>query len=85
MWQKPGPQGRGAAGAARGPRGPRGRRGTADDDARARSATLGALNRAGYPKNQYVRPYMKRDGSQVAGYWRNSSTDGLPTCRVVTC
>jgi len=46
---------------------------------------FGELNAAGYPKNQYVRPYIKRDGTQVGGYWRNSPSDGLPTCRVVSC
>lgn len=46
---------------------------------------FGELNGAGYPKNQYVRPYIRRDGTAVTGYWRNSPSDGLPTCRVISC
>ncbi len=46
---------------------------------------FGQLNAAGFPKNQYVRPYVRRDGTMVSGYWRNSPTDGLPTCHVITC
>jgi len=46
---------------------------------------FGEANAAGFPKNQYVRPYVRRDGTHVSGYWRNSPTDGLPTCRVISC
>lgn len=46
---------------------------------------FGTTNNAGFPRNQYVRPYVRRDGTPVSGYWRNSPTDGLPTCRVITC
>lgn len=46
---------------------------------------FGELNGAGYPKNQYVRPYVRRDGTSVSGYWRNSPTDGLPTCHIISC
>jgi hypothetical protein len=42
-------------------------------------------NAAGFPRNQYVRPYARSDGTLVGGYWRNDPTDGLPTCRVVSC
>jgi hypothetical protein len=49
------------------------------------AAGFGELNAAGYPKNQYVRPYVRRDGTMVSGYWRNSPSDGLPTCRVISC
>jgi hypothetical protein len=45
----------------------------------------GQLNGAGFPKNQYVRSYLRRDGTFVNGYWRNSPTDGLPTCRIIRC
>jgi hypothetical protein len=45
----------------------------------------GQLNRAGFPKNQYVRSYLRRDGTFVQGYWRNSPTDGLPTCHIIRC
>jgi hypothetical protein len=46
---------------------------------------FGTTNDAGFPRDQYVRPYVRRDGTPVAGYWRNSPTDGLPTCDVITC
>lgn len=42
-------------------------------------------NAAGFPKNQYVRGYVRRDGTYVRPYWRNSPHDGLPTCRIITC
>lgn len=42
-------------------------------------------NAAGFPKNQYVRPYVRKDGTAVGGYWRNSPSDGLPTCKVISC
>lgn len=45
----------------------------------------GGFNEAGFPKNQYVRPYLRRDGTFVHGYWRNSPSDGLPTCRIIRC
>jgi hypothetical protein len=45
----------------------------------------GQLNGAGFPKNQYVRSYLRRDGTFVNAYWRNSPTDGLPTCRIIRC
>ena len=46
---------------------------------------FGEVNAAGFPKNQYVRPYVRRDGTYISGYWRNSPTDGLPTCRIISC
>jgi hypothetical protein len=46
---------------------------------------FGELNAAGFPKDQYVRSYVRRDGTMVSGYWRNSPNDGLPTCRVISC
>jgi hypothetical protein len=46
---------------------------------------FGEVNPAGFPKNQYVRPYIRRDGTYVSGYWRNSPSDGLPTCRIISC
>lgn len=45
----------------------------------------GELNGAGFPKNQYVRPYIRQDGTSVRGHWRNSPTDGLPTCQIIDC
>jgi hypothetical protein len=49
------------------------------------AAGFGELNAAGFPKNQYVRSYVRRDGTFVHSYWRNSPSDGLPTCRVISC
>src|SRR5262249_39660917 len=49
------------------------------------AAGFGGYNAAGFPKNQYVRSYIRRDGTFVRGYWRNSPTDGLPTCRIINC
>ena len=46
---------------------------------------FGEFNAAGFPKNQYVRPYVRRDGTAVSGYWRNSPADGLPSCRIISC
>jgi hypothetical protein len=46
---------------------------------------FGGYNAAGFPKNQYVRSYVRRDGTFVGSYWRNSPTDGLPTCRIIRC
>jgi hypothetical protein len=45
----------------------------------------GQLNGAGYPKNQYVSPYFRRNGTYVQGYWRNSPSDGLRTCSIIRC
>jgi hypothetical protein len=49
------------------------------------AAGFGGYNAAGFPKNQYVRSYFRRDGTFVHSYWRNSPTDGLPTCRIIRC
>ena len=46
---------------------------------------FGEFNAAGFPKNQYVRPYVRSDGTYVSSYWRNSPDDGLPTCKVISC
>ena len=46
---------------------------------------FGELNAAGFPKNQYVRPYVRSNGTFVSGYWRNSPSDGLPTCTIIHC
>lgn len=45
----------------------------------------GELNEAGFPKNQYVRPYTRKDGTHVDGYYRNSPSDSLPTCHYISC
>jgi hypothetical protein len=45
----------------------------------------GQLNRAGYPKNQYVSPYFRSNGTYVGGYWRNSPNDSFRTCSIIRC
>jgi hypothetical protein len=45
----------------------------------------GQLNRAGYPKNQYVSPYFRSNGTYVGGYWRNSPNDSYRTCSIIRC
>jgi hypothetical protein len=42
-------------------------------------------NDAGFPENQYVRPYTRRDGTRVDGYYRNSPSDSLPTFIYISC
>jgi hypothetical protein len=59
--------------------------GSSVNDPDANAAGFGQLNAAGFPKNQYVRPYVRQDGTFVSGYWRNSPADGLPTCQVISC
>ena len=46
---------------------------------------FGEDNAAGFPRNQYVRSYVRSDGTMVSGYWRNDPSDGLPTCEVISC
>ena len=45
----------------------------------------GQLNAAGFPKNQYVSPYVTKSGKYVGGHYRNSPADGLRTCSIVRC
>jgi hypothetical protein len=49
------------------------------------SSYYGQPNAAGFPKNQYVHAYHTKSGKYVSGYWRNSPTDGYPTCKVIHC
>lgn len=49
------------------------------------AAGFGGYNAAGFPKNQYVRSYVRSNGTFVQGYWRNSPTDGVPTCQIISC
>jgi hypothetical protein len=49
------------------------------------SSYYGQPNGAGFPKNQYVPGYITKSGKYVSGYWRNSPTDGYPTCKVIHC
>ena len=45
----------------------------------------GQLNRAGYPKNQYVSPYFRSNGTYVGGYLGNSPHDSYRTCSIIRC
>ena len=49
------------------------------------AAGFGETDAAGLPKNQYVRSYIRTDGTFVLGYWRNSPDDGVSACSVVGC
>ena len=49
------------------------------------SSYYGQPNAAGFPKNQYVSGYVTQSGKYVSGYWRNSPTDGYPTCTIIHC
>jgi len=44
-----------------------------------------SVNAARSPTNQYVRPYVRRDGTFADGWWRNSPSDGPRICRVISC
>ena len=46
---------------------------------------FGEVNAAGHVKNQYVRPYIRNNGTFVPGHWRYSNIDGQPTCKVIRC
>ena len=38
-----------------------------------------------FAKNQYVRAYVRTDGTFVPGHWIRAVTDGRPTCKIVFC
>jgi hypothetical protein len=59
--------------------------GTSVDIPDPSAAGFGETDAAGLPKNQYVRSYIRSDGTFVSGYWRNSPSDGVSTCSVVGC
>jgi hypothetical protein len=59
--------------------------GSASEMPNPTASGFGELNAAGFPKNQYVRSYFRKDGTHVDGYWRNSPSDGLPTCQIISC
>ena len=46
---------------------------------------FGEVNAAGFVKNQYVRSYLRRDGTFVPGHWRHGKGDGRPTCKIIRC
>ena len=46
---------------------------------------FGEVNAAGHVKNQYVRPYVRSNGTFVPGHWRYGNADGKPTCNIIRC
>jgi hypothetical protein len=40
---------------------------------------------SGHVKNQYVRSYVRVDGTVVPGHWRFAKRDGKPTCAIIRC
>ena len=46
---------------------------------------FGQVNAAGRVKNQYVRPYLRSNGTFVPGHWRYGKVDGKPTCKIIRC
>src|SRR6476659_2597889 len=46
---------------------------------------FGEVNAAGHVKNQYVRPYVRSNGTFVPGHWRYGHADGQPTCTIIRC
>jgi hypothetical protein len=43
------------------------------------------VNAAGALRNQYVRPYLRDNGTFVPGHWRHGRTAGQPTCKIIRC
>jgi hypothetical protein len=46
---------------------------------------FGESTAAGFAKNQYVRTYVRTDGTLVPGHWRKATGDGRPTCKIIRC
>ena len=46
---------------------------------------FGEVNAAGHVKNQYVRAYVRSNGTFVPGHWRYGNADGQPTCKIIRC
>lgn len=46
---------------------------------------FGEVNAAGHVKNQYVRPYLRSNGTFVPGRWRYGNIHGQPTCKIIRC
>ena len=46
---------------------------------------FGESTAAGFAKNQYVRTYIRTDGTFVPGHWRHGTSDGRPTCKLIRC
>ena len=46
---------------------------------------FGKSTAAGLAKSQYVRAYIRTDGTLVPGHWRKATSDGRPTCKFIRC
>ena len=46
---------------------------------------FGESTATGFAKNQYVRAYIRTDGTFVPGHWRHGTSDGRPTCKLIHC
>lgn len=46
---------------------------------------FGKSTAAGLAKSQYVRAYIRTDGTLVPGHWRKATSDGRPTCEFIRC
>jgi hypothetical protein len=46
---------------------------------------FGEVNAAGAVRNQYVRSYVRDDGTVVPAHWRHGRTGGKPTCKIIRC
>lgn len=46
---------------------------------------FGQVNAAGRVTNQYVRPYLRSNGTFVPGHWRYGKADGQRTCKIIRC
>ena len=46
---------------------------------------FGESTAAGSAKNQYVRAYIRTDGTFVPGHWRHGTSNGRPTCQFIRC
>jgi hypothetical protein len=46
---------------------------------------FGEASATGAVKNQYVRSYVRADGTFVPGHWRRGKIDGRPTCKIIRC
>ena len=46
---------------------------------------FGESTAAGFAKSQYVRAYIRTDGTFVPGHWRKATSEGRPTCKLIRC
>ena len=46
---------------------------------------FGESTATGFAKNQYVRAYIRTDGTFVPGRWRHGTSNGRPACEFIRC